>query len=95
MGGRGAAGGGGGRAGNGKSGADGGGGNSPFKIPKGLSKSVLKSLTRNQLETLATSIFANEAMKRGVSKADGVYQARSLMGGNTTTQLINYISKRI
>lgn len=68
--------------------------NTPFTIPKGLSRSVLKTFNRGQLEDLATAIFANEGMTRGLSKSEGITRARSMMSGNSTTQLIKYISKR-
>lgn len=104
MGGRGASGGrstggaGGGSSSLKRSSAGGGGAgkmdNTPFEIPKGLTRSTLKSFSRSQLENLATSIYANEAMKRGYSKAEGIGHARSMMSGNSTTALIKYISRR-
>ena len=65
----------------------------PFAIPKNISKSVLDKLSRNDIENLATAIFANNATKSGLSQSEGVYRARSLMSGNTTNQLKKYILK--
>lgn len=60
--------------------------NSTFKIPK-MSKAKVGKMSRSELESWATAIYANNAMKTGLSKADGVYRAKSLMSGNTTAQL--------
>ena len=82
MGGRGSSGGsGGGSIGGGKN-TD----NSTFKISK-MSKAKVGKMSRSELESWATAIYANNAMKTGLSKADGVYRAKSLMSGNTTAQL--------
>ena len=64
----------------------------PFNIPK-VSSSLLKSINRSQLETLAAAIYANNAMKSGLSQAEGVRRARALMSGNTDAQLRRYIKK--
>lgn len=88
MGGRG----GGGGSGGGGSGGGKKGGNSPFKIPK-MSKAKVSKMSRSELESWATAIYANNAMKSGLSKADGVYRAKSLMSGNTTAQLRKYVTK--
>lgn len=87
----------GGRGSNGGSGGSSIGGgkntdNSPFKIPK-MSKAKVGKMSRSELESWATAIYANNAMKTGLSKADGVYRARSLMSGNTTAQLRKYVTK--
>lgn len=92
----------GGRGSGGASGARGGGraagsggtANKPFQVPK-LSKAEVNSLSRSSLETLATALYANEAMSRGLSKQEGVRQAKSLLSGNTTAQLKKYINKRM
>lgn len=66
--------------------------NSPFSIPK-VSGSDLKKMSRKQLETMATAIYANRSMKSGLSKSEGVRRAKSLMSGNTDAQLRKYIKK--
>lgn len=93
MGGRGAKGGSGGGGAKGGS----GGGNSQNKllsIPK-LTKAAIGKLGRSELETLATAIFANNSMRQGLSKQEGVRRAKSLMSGNTTAQLRRYVTKNI
>lgn len=90
MGGRGSSGGGTGRIG----GGSGGGGNSPISIPK-LTKAAIGKLGRADLETLATAIFTNNALKQGLSKAEGIRRAKSLMSGNTTAQLRKYVTRNI
>lgn len=87
MGGRGSSGGGAGRIG-------GGSGNSPISIPK-LTKAAIGKLGRADLETLATAIFTNNALKQGLSKAEGIRRAKSLMSGNTTAQLRKYVTRNI
>lgn len=64
----------------------------PFDVPK-VSNNLLKSIDRSSLETLATAIYANNAMKSGLSQAEGVRRARALMSGNTDAQLRRYIKK--
>lgn len=63
-----------------------------FSIPK-VTGTEIKSMSRKQLETMATAIYANRAIKSGMSQAEGVYRARSLMSGNTDAQLRKYIAK--
>lgn len=89
MGGRGSSGG-----GTGRIGGSGGGGNSPISIPK-LNKAVIGKLGRADLETLATAIFTNNALKSGLSKAEGIRRAKSLMSGNTTAQLRKYVTRNV
>ena len=62
------------------------------KSPK-MSKAKVGKMSRSELESWATAIYANNAMKSGLSKADGVYRAKSLMSGNTTAQLRKYVTK--
>lgn len=64
--------------------------NTPFPVPK-LSANEVKSLSRSSLESVTTAIYANNAMKSGLSKEEGVYRSRSLMSGNTDAQLRKYI----
>jgi hypothetical protein len=82
----------GGRGGKGSGGSGGGGGSSKIDIPK-FSKSDIGSMGRSGLETIATAIFANINMGRGLSKSEAVFRAKSLMSGNTTAQLKKYITK--
>ena len=63
-----------------------------FSIPK-VTGAQLKSMGRKQLETLATAIYANRAANSGISQAEGVRRAASLMSGNTDAQLRKYIKK--
>lgn len=63
-----------------------------FSVPK-ITKNVAKGLSRKDLETFATAIFANRAMKSGMSREEGIRRAKSLMSGNTTAQLKNYVIK--
>ena len=63
-----------------------------FSIPK-VTGAQLKAMSRKQLETLATAIYANQAVKSGLSQAEGVYRANSLMSGNSDAQLRKYIKK--
>lgn len=63
-----------------------------FSIPK-VTPAQLKKMSRSQLETLASAIYANEAVKSGLSQAEGVRRASSIMDGNTDAQLRKYISK--
>lgn len=63
-----------------------------FSVPK-VTGAQLKSMSRSQLETLAAAIYANRATKSGLSQAEGLHRARSLMSGNTDTQLRKYIKK--
>ena len=64
----------------------------PFSVGK-YSAKQLKGMGRGDLEKLATAIFANKAMAGGLSKAEGVRRASSLMSGNTDAQLRKYISR--
>ena len=66
----------------------------PFPIPK-MSASDVKSLSRASLETVTVAIYTNNAMKSGLSKAEGIYRSRSLMSGNTDAQLRKYIIKHL
>ena len=97
MGGRGSSGGGGG----GGNGGGGGGlfgkssrgkGGGAFSVPK-LSKAAIGKMSRHELEKVATAIYANNAMKSGISKSEGVHRAQSLMSGNTTAQLRKYVRR--
>ena len=81
MGGRGSSG----RRGNGKS-------SGLFPVFK-VSRSLAKTFSRSQLETLATAIFANDGMKSGLSRTEAVTRGRSLIPFNTTAQLRNYVVK--
>ena len=63
-----------------------------FSIPK-VTGAQLKSMGRSELEAMATAIYANNAVKSGLSQSEGVYRARSLMSGNTDAQLRKYIAK--
>lgn len=63
-----------------------------FNVPK-VSSAQLKSMSRRQLITMATAIFANGAVKSGLSQAEGVRRATLLMDGNTDVQLRKYIKK--
>lgn len=63
-----------------------------FSIPK-VTGAQLKTMSRKQLETMATAIYANRAVKSGMSQAEGVHRAKSLMSGNTDAQLRKYIKK--
>lgn len=64
----------------------------PFSVPK-VTGAQLKAMSRKQLETMATAIYANRATKSGLSQAEGVRRASSLMSGNTDAQLRKYIKK--
>lgn len=93
MGGRGATGGSsGGLGGGGGGGASDNSGSGLFSIPK-FTTSQLNSMSRSSLETLATSIFANNHIRAGGTRAEGIYRAKSLMSGNTTAQLRKYIAR--
>ena len=63
-----------------------------FSIPK-VTGALLKSMSRKKLVTMATAIYANDAVKRGLSQSEGVRRATLLMDGNTDAQLRKYISK--
>lgn len=63
-----------------------------FSIPK-LTGSQLKSMSRKQLESVATAIFSNRSIRSGLSQAEGIRRARLLMSGNTDAQLRKYIKK--
>lgn len=64
----------------------------PFSVPK-IGTALLKALSRKDMEAIATAIYANNAMKSGLTKAEGVQRAMSLMSGNTDAQLRKYIAK--
>ena len=76
------------------SGLDGGSGTKEkaFSVPK-VTGAQLKKMSRKQLVTIATAISANDAVKRGLSQAEGVRRASLLMDGNTDAQLRKYIAK--
>lgn len=76
----------------GRGGSSGLSGNKKFNIPK-VTGTQLKKMSRKQLETMATAIFANNAAKSGLPQAEGVRRANSLMSGNTDAQLRKYILK--
>ncbi len=63
-----------------------------FSIPK-VTGAEIKAMSRKQLETMSTAIFANDAVKSGLSQAEGVRRATLLMDGNTDAQLRKYIAK--
>ena len=91
----------GGRGGGGSGGARGGGraggggaDNTPFEVPN-MTKKQVDSLSRGQLETMAKALYVNEAMTRGMSKADALSRFNSLVGGNSSTYLKKYIKRRI
>ena len=58
-----------------------------------FSTAQINSMSRSQLETVATAVFAKQNMARGLSAEEAVYRARSLMSGNTTAQLKKYIKR--
>ena len=91
----------GGRGGGGSGGARGGraGGGAtadttPFSVPQ-MTKKQVDSLSRGQLETMAKALYVNEAMTRGMSKADALSRFNSLVNGNSSTYLKKYIKQRI
>lgn len=85
----------GGRGSSGKGGGGSGGSSqNTFSVPKLTSKQI-NALSRSELETLATALYANEAMKQGLTRDEGVRRARSLLSGNTTAQLKKYVSRRV
>lgn len=91
----------GGRGGDGSGGARGGraGGGAtadttPFSVPQ-MTKKQVDSLSRGQLETMAKALYVNEAMTRGMSKADALSRFNSLVDGNSSTYLKKYIKRRI
>ena len=91
----------GGRGGGGSGGARGGraGGGAtadttPFSVPQ-MTKKQVDSLSRGQLETMAKALYVNEAMTRGMSKADALSRFNSLVDGNSSTYLKKYIKRRI
>ena len=92
----------GGRGGGGSGGARGGGragggataDTTPFSVPQ-MTKKQVDSLSRGQLETMAKALYVNEAMTRGMSKADALSRFNSLVDGNSSTYLKKYIKRRI
>lgn len=92
----------GGRGGSGSGGARGGGragggataDTTPFSVPQ-MTKKQVDSLSRGQLETMAKALYVNEAMTRGMSKADALSRFNSLVDGNSSTYLKKYIKRRI
>ena len=58
-----------------------------------FSTTQINSMSRRQLENVATAVFAKQNMARGLSAEEAVYRARSLMSGNTTAQLRKYIKR--
>ena len=91
----------GGRGGGGSGGARGGraGGGAtadttPFSVPQ-MTKKQVDSLSRGQLETMAKALYVNEAMTKGMSKADALSRFNSLVDGNSSTYLKKYIKRRI
>lgn len=58
-----------------------------------FSTSQINSMSRRQLENVATAVFAKKNMAIGLSAEEAVYRARSLMSGNTTAQLKKYIKR--
>ena len=63
-----------------------------FNVPKATG-AQLKKMSRKQLETMATAIYANRAIKSGMSQAEGARRGESLLSGNSDTQLRKYIAK--
>lgn len=58
-----------------------------------FSKASINKMSRSNLETLATAIFANKSMAQGLTAQEGTRRAKSLMDGNTTAQLRKYVLK--
>jgi hypothetical protein len=56
-----------------------------------VSKSMLSTLSRKDLETMATAVYANNGMQNGLSMVQAVQRAKDLMSGNTDAQLRKYI----
>lgn len=73
-------------------GKTGGGLGQPFRVPK-FTDAEIKKMSRSQLESVATALYANEGIKNGLSLSEGTRRAKSLMSGNTSTQLRKYIKK--
>lgn len=82
------------RSGGGGGAAGGSSENTPLTIPK-ITPAQVNKLSRSQLETLAASLYVNEGLKQGLSKSEALYRARSLMPGNSDSQLRKYIKRRI
>ena len=74
------------------SGSSAGGRDTPFPVGKFTAKQI-KGMSRSDLETVATAIYANKAMSNGLSKVEGVRRATLLLSGNTDAQLRKYISR--
>lgn len=51
----------------------------------------INSMTRSQLETVARAVFIKQNPKLTAAEAD--YRARSLLSGNSNSQLKSYIKK--
>lgn len=53
----------------------------------------ISSMNRSQLETAAKAVYIKVNMARGLSAAESMYRAASLLGGNSDAQLRRYIKR--
>lgn len=58
-----------------------------------FTSSQINSMSRSQLETVATAIFVRQNTSRGLSTEEATRRAGLLMDGNTSAQLRKYIRK--
>ena len=63
-----------------------------FSVPR-MSTTQISRLSRKSMEDVATALFANNAVKSGLTQTEGVRRARALMSGNSDAQLRKYIAK--
>lgn len=83
----------GGRGGSSKRGGGGGGGHQSWaKVNTKFTTKQLNSMTRKQLESVARAVFIKQNPHLSPSEAD--YRARSMMSGNSDSQLKKYIKRR-
>lgn len=78
----------------GRGGASGlGGGAAAKAFNTNFTSKEIDAMSRSQLETVAAAVYAKKNTFAGLSTAEALRRARSLMDGNTTAQLRKYIKK--